>query len=64
MPTDHDRTSRKEIIQLGNSSATGNEEHRNISPVLQNLPSSRNAGVGAEESSDDEMGSVKSKIYL
>ena len=63
MPNDHDRSGRNELNQLGNAVSTGTENHRNISPVLQNLGTNRNAGVGAEESSDDEMGSVRFKVY-
>lgn len=64
MPNDHDRLGRNEVNQLGNAVSTGHDNHRNISPVLQNIGTNRNAGVGAEESSDDEMGSVRFKVYL
>ena len=49
-----DSTSTKQL-----KSHPENDDHRNISPVLRNLGTNRNSGVGAEESSDDEMGSVR-----
>ena len=63
-PIDHDRLGRKEINQLGNLISTRPDDHRNISPVLQNHGANRNAGVGAEESSDDEMGSVRFEVFI
>ena len=52
-------SNRKEKVQSECVTSTGRDVHRNISPVLQNLGVNRNSGVGAEESSDDEMGSVR-----
>ena len=59
---DHVTSNKKESSMKESSSHSDNVDQRNISPVLRNLGSNRNSGVGAEESSDDEMGSVK--IFL
>ena len=55
---DHDRSNRNELDQLEDATSSASNSLRNIPPVLQNRSNNRNAGVGAEESSDDEMGSV------
>ena len=56
---DHVTPNKKESSMKESSSHSDNVDQRNISPVLRNLGANRNSGVGAEESSDDEMGSVK-----
>ena len=57
--SDHDRAHEGQFISMDvNSSATNSLS--DIAPVLQERGNSRDAGVGAEESSDDEMGSVVS----
>ena len=57
--SDHDRAHEGQFISMDvNSSATNSLS--DITPVLQERGNSRDAGVGAEESSDDEMGSVVS----
>ena len=59
MGNDHDRSNRNELLQMEDAALSGTNSLRNITPVLQNRSNNRNAGVGAEESSDDEMGSVR-----
>ena len=64
LPMDNDRLDRNDLIQMkASSSLSGNDDKRN-SPVLQNIGNKRNIGVGAEESSDDEMGSQMSARSL
>jgi len=59
--TDHSASNKKDSTSTKQSkSHPENDDHRNISPVLRNLGTNRNSGVGAEESSDDEMGSQTS----
>ena len=56
---DHVTSNKKESTMKESSSHSDNVDQRKISPVLRNLGGNRNSGVGAEESSDDEMGSVR-----
>ena len=56
---EHLASNKKDSILKESVSHSDNDSHRNISPVLRNLGTNRNSGVGAEESSDDEMGSVR-----
>ena len=62
-PMDNDHIDRNDLIQMKASILSGNDDKRN-SPVLQNIGNKRNIGVGAEESSDDEMGSQMSARSL
>ena len=63
IPIDNDRLDRNDLIQMKASNLSSNDDKRN-SPVLQNIGNKRNIGVGAEESSDDEMGSQMSARSL
>lgn len=57
--SDHLTSNKKDSVLNESVAHFDNDNHRNISPVLRNLGTDRNSGVGAEESSDDEMGSVR-----
>ena len=60
----HDHSNRNDFVQLEKATSSSNDDHRNVSPVPQNIGNKRNAGVGAEESSDDEMGSHMSAMSI